>query len=121
MVVDGLFYFLSLASLLTLILVTVAALWRRRRRLLARGAAAAAGRRSLKGRNILITGCDSGFGFSLALWCAKEGMNVLAACLQVLTVKVVMVGWKWLHYFGIPLLHILKFPFLNFFFFVYLN
>lgn len=37
-------------------------------------------RTPLEGKNILITGCDSGFGYSLALHCADNGMNVLAGC-----------------------------------------
>ena len=36
----------------------------------------------LKGRTILITGCDSGYGHSLALHCARLGMRVFATCLQ---------------------------------------
>ena len=40
-------------------------------------------RSQLKGRTILITGCDSGYGHSLALHCAsKLGMRVFATCLQ---------------------------------------
>ena len=37
---------------------------------------------SLIGKRILITGCDSGFGYSLALWCSEQGMEVLATCLE---------------------------------------
>ena len=34
----------------------------------------------VRGAVILITGCDSGFGFSLALHCAQMGMEVVAGC-----------------------------------------
>ena len=37
---------------------------------------------ALAGRTVFITGCDTGFGYSLALWCADKGMRVLAGCLQ---------------------------------------
>ena len=39
-------------------------------------------RHCLRNRTVLITGCDSGFGYSLALWCHEQGMEVLAACLH---------------------------------------
>ena len=39
-------------------------------------------RHYLRNRTVLITGCDSGFGYSLALWCHEQGMEVLAACLH---------------------------------------
>ena len=39
-------------------------------------------RPALAGRTVFITGCDTGFGYSLALWCADKGMRVLAGCLQ---------------------------------------
>ena len=35
---------------------------------------------SLKNKSIFITGCDSGFGFSLALHCSGLGMKVVAGC-----------------------------------------
>jgi len=35
---------------------------------------------NLKGKVIVITGCDSGFGFSLAQHCASLGMLVVAGC-----------------------------------------
>ena len=34
----------------------------------------------LAGRTVFITGCDSGFGFSLASHCAGLGMKVVAGC-----------------------------------------
>ena len=34
----------------------------------------------LTGKTIFITGCDSGFGFSLAIHCAELGMKVVAGC-----------------------------------------
>ena len=34
----------------------------------------------VRGKVIFITGCDSGFGFSLALHCADMGMEVVAGC-----------------------------------------
>ena len=34
----------------------------------------------LAGKTIFITGCDSGFGFSLASHCAELGMKVVAGC-----------------------------------------
>ena len=34
----------------------------------------------LTGKTIFITGCDSGFGFSLASHCAQLGMKVVAGC-----------------------------------------
>ena len=37
-------------------------------------------RLDLAGRTIFITGCDSGFGFSLASHCAELGMKVVAGC-----------------------------------------
>ena len=36
----------------------------------------------LRGRTVLITGCDSGYGHSLALHCASLGMRVIATCLS---------------------------------------
>lgn len=35
-----------------------------------------------KGRTVLITGCDSGFGRALALQCAQLGMRVFAGCFE---------------------------------------
>ena len=35
---------------------------------------------SLKNKTIFITGCDSGFGFSLAVHCSGLGMKVVAGC-----------------------------------------
>ena len=35
---------------------------------------------NLAGKNIFITGCDSGFGYSLAVYCSNIGMNVVAGC-----------------------------------------
>lgn len=44
-------------------------------------------REDLKGRAIFITGCDSGFGFSLALHCADLGMEVCdCVCVCVFSV-----------------------------------
>jgi len=40
------------------------------------------GKLSLIDKRILITGCDAGYGFSLALWCKEQGMQVTACCLQ---------------------------------------
>ena len=38
---------------------------------------------SSRGRTVLITGCDTGYGHSLALYCSQElGMRVLATCLN---------------------------------------
>jgi len=36
----------------------------------------------LRGRTVLITGCDSGYGHSLALHCSSLGMRVIATCLS---------------------------------------
>ena len=63
---------LSLACVLLGALMVVYALRKRCRR----------GRHGLRNRTVLITGCDSGFGYSLALWCHEQGMEVLAACLH---------------------------------------
>ena len=39
------------------------------------------GRADLRGRAVFISGCDSGFGYSLALHCSSElGMRVIAGC-----------------------------------------
>ena len=34
----------------------------------------------LRGKTVFISGCDSGFGFSLAVHCAQLGMKVVAGC-----------------------------------------
>lgn len=41
----------------------------------------------LEHKAVLITGCDSGFGFELALRCLQRGMRVFAACLSEEGVK----------------------------------
>ena len=64
---------LLLSSLSMLLLFPVAWLLR---------SSALTDRAQLKGRTILITGCDSGYGHSLALHCAKLGMRVFATCLE---------------------------------------
>jgi len=57
-----------LVSVVTALLLNTARRWLRRRL-------------DLTGRSIFITGCDSGFGYSLALWCNDKGMDVMAGCL----------------------------------------
>jgi NAD(P)-dependent dehydrogenase (short-subunit alcohol dehydrogenase family) len=37
---------------------------------------------ALAGRTIFITGCDSGYGFSLAIYAKEQGMRVVAGCYQ---------------------------------------
>ena len=66
--------------------------------------------RSLDGRAILITGCDSGFGHDLAFRCLRRRMNVFAACLTEKVVHKIMLPryllirsclwmWRaWLHW-----------------------
>jgi hypothetical protein len=46
----------------------------------------------LRGKTILITGCDTGFGFDLVLKCVSHGMDVFAACLteQVLFMSIIL-------------------------------
>ena len=38
------------------------------------------GKVQLRGKTIFISGCDTGFGFSLAVHCAELGMKVVAGC-----------------------------------------
>ena len=66
----------SLYTALAALLLPAALLLARR----ARAGAAASRRAALVDRTVLITGCDSGFGFSLASHCAELGMKVVAAC-----------------------------------------
>ncbi|KAF7640058.1 Peptidase S1 domain-containing protein [Meloidogyne graminicola] len=44
---------------------------------------------NLQQKTVLITGCDSGFGFDLALKCFKKGLNVFAACLSDEGMKII--------------------------------
>ena len=37
---------------------------------------------NLEHKSVLITGCDSGFGFDLAIKCFNKGLCVFAACLS---------------------------------------
>jgi short-subunit dehydrogenase involved in D-alanine esterification of teichoic acids len=39
---------------------------------------------------VLITGCDSGFGYELALKCVRDGMDVFATCF---TEEVCLIGF----------------------------
>ena len=41
----------------------------------------ASGRPDLRGKQVVITGCDTGYGHSLALHCSTRGARVLATCL----------------------------------------
>ena len=66
----------SLYTALAALLLPAALLLARR----ARAGAAASRRAALVDRTVLVTGCDSGFGFSLASHCAELGMKVVAAC-----------------------------------------
>ena len=66
----------SLYTALAALLLPAALLLARR----VRAGAAASRRAALVDRTVLVTGCDSGFGFSLASHCAELGMKVVAAC-----------------------------------------
>ena len=52
-------------------------------------------KQALQGKSIFITGCDSGYGLSLALWCKDEKMKVLASCLEEGE------GWEMLVHHGV--------------------
>ena len=67
-------FLLPLASLSILLLFPLAWLLRSRFHL--------SSATKLKNKTVLITGCDSGYGHSLALHCASLGMRVFATCLE---------------------------------------